>query len=459
MRVKIGKDFHPACVDALERALDARGEVYGEGHEEAVEYAVPPPVAALGSTLDDQAAAAAAAKQATTTKAAPPPEPPTPAPEPKKKPAPAISRDAALVGALVAIALGAGIVGATASTAANLAVPVAFAALVAAGEIVCLRPLGRAPRPLSLVAALVALHALTLPVAAIAIGAGELVALACNGRVRLFAQRTTIAATMLGAYAALSGHWPGTTSTAATLTTLVGSCTAALVVAELLDRHGRMRLDVRNRLADLALLASAPLVALGTVGTTARAGLGLGAFPVLIVPLALLTHGFLRTQRAHENLFAWVRAVAVAPEHATLVPRGHADRVVRHARRLAEQSDLDAPTQEQLEAAAWMERVGECCLDDGRATGQPHEPADVADASAAILESCRAFDPAVRILRTTFRPSDGETAIDRAAHILREAIARAETDEETPVEPMLLAPAIGADARTSDALDLHNRRN
>jgi len=327
------------------------------------------------------------------------------------------------------------------ASAASLAVPIALAALVAAGELVCLRPLGRAPRPLSFVVMLVALHALPLPTAAIAIAAGELVALVSHLDLSVFAKRVVLAATMTGAYGALSAYGSGTATTATTLATLVGACVAALAVAELLETRGRMHLHPDQRLADLALLASAPLIALGTVGTDARAGLGLGALPVLVVPLALLTHGYIRAQRAHENLFAWLRAVSVAPEHAALVPRGHAERVVHHARTLADR--LDAPMREQLEAAAWMERVGECCLDDPRAIGHAHPPADITDASAEILTSCRAFEPAVRILRASFREEADDTTdmIQRASHILREAIARADDDEREGLDRLLLAPS------------------
>lgn len=50
LRDKSGTQFNPACVDALIRAVDRRGERYGAGYEADVHhFAVPPPVAGVGS--------------------------------------------------------------------------------------------------------------------------------------------------------------------------------------------------------------------------------------------------------------------------------------------------------------------------------------------------------------------------------------------------------------------------
>jgi HD superfamily phosphodiesterase len=50
LRDKAGTQFAPACVEALIRAIERRGERYGLGHEDAtVEWEVEPPTAGLGS--------------------------------------------------------------------------------------------------------------------------------------------------------------------------------------------------------------------------------------------------------------------------------------------------------------------------------------------------------------------------------------------------------------------------
>ena len=59
LRSNAGTQFNPQCVDALITAIERRGEHYGEGYEvDVAEFAVPPPVAGVGSAgLGDLAAA------------------------------------------------------------------------------------------------------------------------------------------------------------------------------------------------------------------------------------------------------------------------------------------------------------------------------------------------------------------------------------------------------------------
>ena len=63
LRAKAGTQFHPDCVAALITAIESRGEQHGLGHEEdAVEFAIAPPVAGVGSAgLGDREPALAGA--------------------------------------------------------------------------------------------------------------------------------------------------------------------------------------------------------------------------------------------------------------------------------------------------------------------------------------------------------------------------------------------------------------
>jgi len=50
LRDKAGHQFDKACVEALIRSIEARGEVYGSGHEETIaDFEHPPPIAGTGS--------------------------------------------------------------------------------------------------------------------------------------------------------------------------------------------------------------------------------------------------------------------------------------------------------------------------------------------------------------------------------------------------------------------------
>jgi response regulator RpfG family c-di-GMP phosphodiesterase len=413
MHAKIGRDFHPACVEALETEIAARGETYGLGfEEEVIKFDVEPPKTALGSTLADEAAA-------DTNKPEPLPEP-----EPRELPKPETRNDTKPLLALGAIAATAAV--AAALTHATPLTLMALAALVAAGELLCLRPLRRPARPLAYVVMLVALQTQSLQHATIAIAAGVVIACVLRRDARPIAP----AAAAIATFAALD-HALGTPNTAAVLTTLTIAALAALLTQELIETRGNMRAEPKNRLAELAILAGGPLAALGV------AALGLGALPVLVVPLGLLTHGFTRTQKAHENLFAWLRAMSLAPEYARLVQPGHAERVAARALTLADQQHLDPDTRDQLEAAAWMERVGQCCLDETVTSND-----EIVEASATILASSTLFEPASRILRGTLDPNEP------AARILATAIAAEREAEAAPADMKDAARALLADAST-----------
>jgi HD-GYP domain-containing protein (c-di-GMP phosphodiesterase class II) len=387
-----GDQFHGGCVTALTQALTERGEVYGKGgiEEDETVYDTPPPEGELGHTLEGQAKAEGFTVEE------------LPEIETMREP---VSRTTIIVIALAVIATAAGI----ASAATNLTPAISLAALVAMGELVTLKPVRGVERPLSLVVILCALRALTLPVAAAATAAGIVTAAIFH---RKPISRIAGAAAMFGAFAALDGR-------VNVLITLVATTVAGLAVQQLAERKNH------DRLADLALVACAPLAALATAGTPHHAGLGLGALPILVVPLALLTHGLDRTRLARENLFAWIQAASLAPEHALLASEGRAARLASYALGIARKTGLDEEMQDQLAAAAFMEHVGECCLDDPSVIGRAHRADEIVEESAAILKSTKAFSAAGQVLYAMLREPAvaGNDPVEKAGQILRVAIA------------------------------------
>ncbi|MGQ0826632.1 MAG: HD-GYP domain-containing protein, partial [Actinomycetota bacterium] len=414
MRAKAGIDFHPECVDTLIGELTARGEVHGLGHEtDRVVYDTPPPKKPLGDTLDDQAAADGRPRPAPVKADRPPP--------------PELARDTVAAVLLSAVAAAAAVVAATVG--GTVASAVAYGALVAAGEVICLRPAHRRPRPLSYVPALVALAALAFPAAAAAIGVGLVVGTAVRegptgpSRIRHLASRVVALAAMAGAYAAMHDAVSG--GTGQTLGVLVAAAAAAMVAQELVDTRGHVRFGLENRVADLAVVTAAPLTALAIAGTATVAGLGFGTVAVVVLPIGLRAPGYVRNARAHDNLMAWMRACAIAPEHAGLVVPGRAERIATLSTEIARRAGLDPDTVDQLEAAAWMERVGECSLDESYVTGEPHRPDDIVAASAAILKTTRDYYPAGQILYASLNEPELATTepLDRAGQVLRVVIA------------------------------------
>jgi hypothetical protein len=258
-----------------------------------------------------------------------------------------------------------------------------------------------------------------------------------------------VTAATVGAYVGLEHTWPGTETVVATLGTLLGAALAAAIVDDALHSNKRQRFARSNRLADLALVTCGPLAALGTAGTATTAGLGMGALVILAVPLVLLAQGFDRNQRARTNLFAWIQAASVAPEFAGLAAPGRAQRIARYCRAIADDVGLDDETADQLEAAAWMERVGECCLDESYVSGVPHTAEDIVEESAAILKSTKAFYAAGQILWAYTNEPElaGTTNVDRAGQILRVAIAF--EDVTNGDIDIAMVPAIFARLRTN----------
>ncbi|MFN8036454.1 MAG: HD domain-containing protein [Acidimicrobiia bacterium] len=448
MRTKTGKDFHGGCVGALFAELDARGEVHGAGSDDPqVLFDVEPPDRELGDTLDDQFARTLTPTEPT------PAAPTTTAARPRaarSRPRHSWSRAdrtrAGLVVAGTALALTAALVPGVAWL-----VPAVFALAVGLGELVALRPVHGHARRLSPIAILTALVALPLTTAAVVIAAGVTgaAALQAHGprlsRALRFARRTGVAAATVGVYAALGAVTPS--GTTATLGVLIVTTVAAITVERI--TVGEWHTTSMGWLADVSIVATAPLVALGTVGAATTAGLGLGAVTILLVPMTLLLQGYERTHHAHENLHAWVRAVAVAPEHAGLVVPGHAQRVAQYADAIATSVGLDQQTRELLAAAAWMERVGECCLDETYVTGEPHHRDEIIEQSAMILKASEQFHAAGQILWASLQEPElaTTTPVDRAGQILRVAIAFEDATHGT-LEPDQL-PRLFAVLRTS----------
>ncbi|MFN8037220.1 MAG: HD domain-containing protein [Acidimicrobiia bacterium] len=424
MCTKTGQDFHGDCVEALFGELDARGEVHGAGSDDPeILFEVEPPERELGETLDDQFAHQSRPVEAAAGIHA---EPPTSVSAGGTRVSRRFSWSGKRRGRLAAA--GCMLAAAAAVTGAAWLVPATFVVFVGLGELVGLRPVHGHARRLSLIASLTALAGLPLATAAVVIGTGVLSGEALDtpgpwtDRGLRLARRLGVAAATVGVFARMSAL-VSASGTAARLIVLLAASLAGLVTRRVVV--GELRTTPAGWLADCSLLATAPLVALGTGGTAHTAGFGLGAAGAMLVPILLLVQGYERTRAAHENLHAWVRAVAVAPEHAGLVVPGHAQRVAGYADAIAAKAGLDAETRELLAAAAWMERVGECCLDESYVTGEPHRRDEIIDASAAMLKASEQFYPAGQILWASSQEPElaTDTPIDIAGQILRVAIA------------------------------------
>lgn len=361
-----------------------------------------------------------------------------------------MSRRHALLGAVAAAAVGAGI--------AALVDPggpwVARSLLgggVVAGELLELCPAERPPIPLSYAVLLVLVRDISVRDFALTIGVAELVALvlraqprAIVARVLLLAQRAGAAAAayvcygvIVGAHANPGGRW-------AVLLALAGAGLAELAVDELVrvTRAGHILVRWRDRSAELALVTSGMLMAVAYRGIDGRGAMGAWGPLLFSVLLLAAWYSFERLGGIRRTYRQTLRALSVVPELGGLVRPGHAERVADLSLALGSELGLDGRELEYLEAAALLHHLGHVCLDDPVVRGRPIEAAEVATATAAMLRETAYLAPASRFL--TPEPSVvggvGPAAMPVGAQILRVTSAFDELAE-------------GDDARASAAIE------
>jgi hypothetical protein len=285
-----------------------------------------------------------------------------------------------LVGASIAVATAPG------ATAVSLVI---IAAAVAVGELVELRPPHRDPIPLSYAYMLVAVRSFAVLPVIVAIVVAELVAATLRpvGAVRRRVE-TAVVHTLAGlagliVFSAM-GSWQLMNPTAWLLTVLAVSAIAMLVVHE-----GAVYLRTRHLPpvggADLALIASGMLMAIGFRGVGGHESLGLWAVALFSVPLLAAWYSFERLAVISRTSEQTIAALSVVPELAGLASPGHAARVASLSVRVGGEVGLRRGELDDLRQAALLHHLGHLCLDAPEVRDHPVEPHEIADKSAEIL--------------------------------------------------------------------------
>jgi hypothetical protein len=183
----------------------------------------------------------------------------------------------------------------------------------------------------------------------------------------------------------------------------------------------------RDRGADLALVTSAMLMAVGYDGIDGAGRLGLWGPLLFSIPLLAAWYSFELVASTRRSFWQTVGALGRAPELAGLVRPGHAQRVAALAVSIGEDLELTSNEVEQLETAALLHHLGAVCLD----APTPDAPLDanaVAEAGGSMLRGSEALAAAGDIVaaepllhRPPKRP-DATTAL-LAGQILKVASA------------------------------------
>lgn len=274
-----------------------------------------------------------------------------------------------------------------------------LAGALAAGELVYLRPTDRSPLPLSFAVMTVIVTSAPWQ-AVIAIVVAELVACSVNSDLRGFRARVLrLAERCAEAFAAGAVYQLATASgvgndRAADLTALTLAALAPVVVADVVGYvRYRALAPIRARGADVAIVTSGILMAVGYQGIDGHGRLGLWGPVLFAIPLIAAWYSFELLASTRKSFEQTVQALAAAPELGGLVRVGHAERVADLSLAMGRTLDLGPADLEQLHTAALLHHLGAVCLDEPD-QGMSLDPVAVATAGANMLRASDVLAPA-----------------------------------------------------------------
>ena len=268
-------------------------------------------------------------------------------------------------------------------------------------ELFELRPAGRAALPLSFAVAVVLVPAATPVEYALVVGIGYTVAVAVRmepqsvwERVLLLAERFAEGYVIRASYTLVVDASDRPASRALVLGALAAAAVAPILVADLVTLVRERRVaPLRARGADLALITSAMLMAVGYAGIRGDGRLGLWGPLLFCVPLLAAWYSFELLASTRRSFRQTVSALGAAPELGGLVRAGHVERVADLAVAMGRDLGLPIGDLEHLETAALLHHLGAVCLDE-LAPGTPHDPLEVARSGAHMLRASPALSPA-----------------------------------------------------------------
>ena len=281
---------------------------------------------------------------------------------------------------------------------ADLAV---LAAGVAIGELVVLHPQGRSPLPLSFAVFTVLVRAGTPAQVVVVVVAAELVAFALRAgplsfwrRASLFVERCAEALAAGAVYNLVMRLGHSQEELGVVVLALTLAAVAPIVVSDLVTYVRRREIaPLSARSADLAVVTSGILMAVGYDGIATEGRLGLWGPILFSIPLIAAWYSFELLASTRRSFEQTVQALAAAPELGGLVRAGHADRVADLADSMGRVLDLSTADLDQLRTAALLHHLGAVCLDEPD-EGFTLDPVQVAMAGANMLRASEVLAPA-----------------------------------------------------------------
>ena len=279
------------------------------------------------------------------------------------------------------------------------------------GYVIDLRPTDRLPVPIGFAVVVVLVRAASLSefllIIAATTGLGVAVRSDLTGPKERVLAWAGVAAAGVGCGLVFHGvsEIGGRADAAPTLLIALGSAAVfELVVFDIVGAcRGEKVASWRARGADLAVVSSGVLMAVGYGGISKQGSLGLWAPALFSVPLLAAWYSFELGDRTRRTFRQTVEALGVAPELGQLAPLGHVERVACLSVAIARQLGLGEGHVADLETAAWLHHLGAVSLDDPDA-GQSLDAAEVSRAGSEMLRASRALEGAGDIIAAELEP-------------------------------------------------------
>jgi hypothetical protein len=342
---------------------------------------------------------------------------------------------------------------------------------IAAGELIELRPPLRAALPISFAFMVVLARQGTVQDAALVLVVAELATFlvrseptSVEGRLALFAERLLEGMAAVLVYHGMSDALGEPSTRAKVLLALALSASAPIVVAEIarMAREQRLTMSMHGRMADVALVTSATLMAISATGVEGHGGMGLWGPAVFTIPLLAAWYSYEHLALIRRTYDQTIRALGAAPELGGMVRVGHAERVADLSVAIGSTLGFSRHELGQLETAALLHHLGQVCLDEPD-DGRPPEPVSVAQAGATILRGTQLLAPSGDIIAAEWMPYREPIASRpsvMSGQILKVASSFDELSDGHPeraglaLEALCSAPEYLYDARVLSALEM-----
>jgi hypothetical protein len=283
---------------------------------------------------------------------------------------------------------------------------------IAAGELIELKPPLRAALPISFAFMVVLAREASVQNATMVLVIAELATFlvrseptAVEARLALFAERLLEGMAAVLVYHGMADALGTPLTRAKLLFALAVAAVAPIAIAEIarMVREHEFSISSHGRMADVALVTSATLMAISATGVQGHGGMGLWGPAIFTIPLLAAWYSYEHLALIRRTYDQTIRALGAAPELGGMVRDGHSERVADLTLAMGNVLGFSRHELVQLETAALLHHLGQVCLDEPD-DGRPPEPVEVAHAGATILRGTQLLAPAGDIIAAKWMP-------------------------------------------------------